>query len=1615
MKSIYCLGILLVATSLQAQTINPGTTNIAALPTSTPYAVVSRDANSAVWQRQTYEIGPNGIIVTNVHRYVELATGLNYEDKISGQYFPSKEEIDAYPGGAIAQYGQHKVVFANNLNTSGAIDLQTPDGKELRSGILGLSYYDTATEKSVLIAEVQDSQGQIVSSNQVVYPNAFQGLSANVRYCYTRAGLEQDVILLTQLPTPESFGLSATSCVLQVLTEFTNPPAPVIQASPSVTNDVLGDEMLDFGAMKMVRGRAFLLGTNSPPVLISKQWLNVGGWTILVESMPLALITKSLSELPAFSATSLNRHPGSVQYLVSNQRLLPSPRTAATTKTEMKLTLSSAPARGFDLDLIFVNSSSNAYIFAGDNTYWVTGPVNFSSSVTFEGGSVIKYSANASLNVYDPGQIICEGMAYRPTIFTSKDDNSVGTAIGSGTTNGFYANPAIAFNGSYSAGSSMTLHDFRISYALQAIYTSGISVNAVVQDGQIVKCYTGFNTPGQTGASFRNVLFANVSYPFELGIASVQAYNSTFCHLSTDLSPLAVGEAGLEGSSFLTLENCILANIYAYSTNMANLVTGDHNGFYNSGVGSQSQYGGTNFGTTPIPANGPPFQSVGAGNYYLTNGCAFLNVGTTNIDPVLLADLKTRTTYPPQVLTSDFTGNTTLAPNPNVVRDSSSSPDLGYHYDPLDYCLSGLSAGTTLTLTNGVAIGIYGSSGLSVGGQLISQGTPNNHNQLVYYSLVQEQPSAWGAYPFNNLFSSLNQVRLRFTDMCMAAGQTWNFSPNVDGGGISLVDCQLQTAFFNMVGMNWGGMAFTNNIFARCNLVFNDVASGYSLNFYNNLFLGGTLSLNLYNLNWNVYDNLFNSANFHIWNYAPNHGYNAYYNAAIPYDPHTGYTTPGNQALTTLDFQAGPLGSYYYPKTGSGLNLLRNAGSTTADERGLYHYAATIYPKPNDSSFSVDQTTPLLITSVGQEAGILGWAKQSISVNGNTVPNKFGFLGQYFDPTSVSGAILSEYGDFFALQPGQFTLKTKADPDQGGMQGSCTVYAISLNVDANHDGFMDKTYGGPDTTSPTTPYVFWINNNYDRSTLDPDDNVNYDDDVSGYLPNSLKLDTPDCNYKSSGVRTIPTMRDLEDFSRLWVSGVTPDLLAALPPGSIVTLTWGDVGNPNPNNPTIDLFQAADANGGTGYLTDETTAQKQVDITQCPYIGRLGPGGSIQLNASDFANDWAGNYFIWCGVSSGSGALTLTISDVTGQTLAQTTAYIQLVDIKQMYDRWSVGENPSITPSAMPLLIGANQYPLSADPNAPYILFVHGWNVQTWEKDRFAETAFKRLYWQGYQGKFGEFRWPTPNGNTDAALVAIYDPGEYNAWNSSDGLLNKLNELDAQYPGHVYVLAHSMGNVVTGEALRKAGQQGLGQLVNTYVATQAAVPGHCYDSTLSGSDLLGFEAGFLGPTTANIYNNWLTTGSTAAEKIVNLFNANDYALNSIHWQLDEESKPDWFIGIHPPYGYNGSPNDNPPQQNGFYSTIFLLQHTLYLGNQNALQDRYEITAFAAEPRSLAMGSINMPALFGSVYLGIVWPPDTVHPLTPYDEHFWHSAEFRGDYWQQEGYWSELLGPEAFNLK
>src|SRR5205823_7422019 len=142
-------------------------------------------------QAATNELG-EATVKTN--RYTEFQAGLYYLDE-NGQWQESQEVIELTAQGAAAQHGAHKVFFSPNVNTTGAIDLLTPDQKRLRNNVLGIYLTDTSSSSTALIATVKDSVGELLAPNQVIYRDAFDGLKADMRYTYRQGFLEAEVIL----------------------------------------------------------------------------------------------------------------------------------------------------------------------------------------------------------------------------------------------------------------------------------------------------------------------------------------------------------------------------------------------------------------------------------------------------------------------------------------------------------------------------------------------------------------------------------------------------------------------------------------------------------------------------------------------------------------------------------------------------------------------------------------------------------------------------------------------------------------------------------------------------------------------------------------------------------------------------------------------------------------------------------------------------------------------------------------------------------------------------------------------------------------------------------------------------------------------------------------------------------------------------------------------------------------------------------------------------------------------------------------------------------------------------------------------------------------------------
>ena len=601
----------------------------------------------------------------------------------------------------------------------------------------------------------------------------------------------------------------------------------------------------------------------------------------------------------------------------------------------------------------------------------------------------------------------------------------------------------------------------------------------------------------------------------------------------------------------------------------------------------------------------------------------------------------------------------------------------------------------------------------------------------------------------------------------------------------------------------------------------------------------------------------------------------------------------------------------------------------------------------------------------------------------------------------------------------------------------------------------------------------WLNDDIDRGhTVDGND-YEQDDIGSAEAAKSGNNWKPDCEDD-----IINSERDLEDFSRLWISlkGLAAQINPPLTSPSatlFIGLKWTGVPDGAPQ-PAIRLFSRLADDGSLDYLTDpakgiaQSYAPRVADARHYdpshpaapvdPQFSIIQGTGTFVIPSEKFYNLTETNStipFIFEACKPGKGQLKIVILKKDGENYIEIGegpgVWMDLKKIGDMYEHWSVGNASGGEPDAVAARISSltgSPTIFKYDDGGPspeerkYILYVHGWNMERWEKERFAETAYKRLYWQGYKGRFGLFSWPTTNGFEgnlrDAAFDSTnYDRGEWAAWKSATPLRALLQTLHGPgaYTDQVYVVAHSMGNVVTGEALRLASQQGNGRLVNTYVASQAALPVHVYDGAstnlLDAMGPRGIAASTLGqfPQTPNtVYPDWLAGNGAAAGTRINFYNVNDFALWRDAWQLNQYLKPDLKDLPGQPWIYLFEDGLGAPPN--LHSSFIRFDRydelanpigiqEMQLGTQAAVGDRYEIMAFAAESRSKALGGTPGNArLERSVDLqaSAVWLADD-NPsgdFRSYARHKWHSAEFRSTNMRQKGYWKALLDERGFNL-
>lgn len=541
---------------------------------------------------------------------------------------------------------------------------------------------------------------------------------------------------------------------------------------------------------------------------------------------------------------------------------------------------------------------------------------------------------------------------------------------------------------------------------------------------------------------------------------------------------------------------------------------------------------------------------------------------------------------------------------------------------------------------------------------------------------------------------------------------------------------------------------------------------------------------------------------------------------------------------------------------------------------------------------------------------------------------------------------------------------------------------IELAVDANRDGVISFLPGTNDQTSASRPYTFWVNDDLDLGS----DDTATDLDPTGVQPDSV--DT-----------IISNQRDLEDFTRLHLK-LDAVNMSQLQQGTLAIAL--ELRNAT-NVPGIRIFRSSLTNGAATYLTSETIAAQQLSGGYGTALGQISSIASFTLPASFWSGATGSNAFrpfLFEGTGVGDGQLVAVLKQGATSVAESAPVHLKLRKVTDLFEHFTVGDTNDMEWNRVPFSYArtydSGVYGVSSPQTSDYILFVHGWRMRPWERRAFAATAFKRLNWQGYQGRFGFYSWPTEYTPVPGVPPENYDRSERKAWLSARGLRHLLLDLSKAQPDRVRVFAHSMGNVVVSETLKLHGSRSTAPVVHTYVASQAASVAHAYDA--AGPETVETDASTDTPESyaryplnqlpyyAGMTNAVRINGVTLEPNIVNFHNRADFALNS--WLINQDTKPDAY------WTYSKKVSRWERRNLGPNAPLFFPQ------------DRYEIYAHIAEARSRALGAAERDGFVVRGQIG-----DQVNlflgPFNYAGNDYEHSAEFRSTNMRRFSYWNQML--------
>ena len=144
---------------------------------------------------------------------------------------------------------------------------------------------------------------------------------------------------------------------------------------------------------------------------------------------------------------------------------------------------------------------------------------------------------------------------------------------------------------------------------------------------------------------------------------------------------------------------------------------------------------------------------------------------------------------------------------------------------------------------------------------------------------------------------------------------------------------------------------------------------------------------------------------------------------------------------------------------------------------------------------------------------------------------------------------------------------------------------------------------------------------------------------------------------------------------------------------------------------------------------------------------------------------------------------------------------------------------------IPVVDMCDKYYPNSECEDSCLVFVHGYNVIEDESRSWASTAFRRFWRLGLKSRFAAVTWNGDEGHvpmripTKGIVTKNYHQNVLNALNAAQGLANEVSRL---HGSKKYVAAHSLGNILSSEAICHNSLK-----CDKYFMVNAAVPIEAY--------------------------------------------------------------------------------------------------------------------------------------------------------------------------------------------